>query len=91
MGVPVVTLAGATHVSRVGASLLVNLGLPELVANNADEYVNYAIALAQDRERLMKYRNGLRATFSHSPLADALGFTADLERSYQWMIEQGFT
>ena len=39
MGVPVVSLAGETHVSRVGASLLANVGLPELVARTTEEYV----------------------------------------------------
>lgn len=88
MGVPVVTLAGSTHVSRVGASLLVNVGLPELVAKSADEYVNIALALAQNRKRIINYRHELRKMFSRSPLADAPGFTADLERTYQWMIAQ---
>lgn len=88
MGVPVVTLAGNSHASRVGASLLVNVGLPELVAKSADEYVNIALALSQNRELIMKYRHNLRNMFSRSPLADAPGFTADLERSYQWMIAQ---
>jgi len=87
MGVPVVTLAGNTHASRVGASLLANVGLPELVAKSADEYVNIAITLAKNRERLINYRNDLRNKFSHSPLTDATAFTADLERSYQWMME----
>jgi predicted O-linked N-acetylglucosamine transferase (SPINDLY family) len=88
MGVPVVTLAGSTHVSRVGVSILTNVGLPELIAYSADEYVNIAIALAQNRERLSAYRHDLRNMFSISPLADAPGFTASLEQSYIWMMEQ---
>ena len=42
MGVPVVTLAGQTHVSRVGVSLLSTVGLPELIAQSAEEYVSIA-------------------------------------------------
>ncbi|MCW5606371.1 MAG: tetratricopeptide repeat protein, partial [Burkholderiales bacterium] len=38
MGLPVVTLAGVTHVSRVGVSFLTNIGLPELVARDTDDY-----------------------------------------------------
>ena len=43
MGVPVITLAGSTHASRVGASLLSNIGLPELVAQSYDEYLAIAV------------------------------------------------
>jgi protein O-GlcNAc transferase len=45
MGVPTVTLAGQTHVSRVGASLLQNAGLPELVARDPTEYIRIATRL----------------------------------------------
>ncbi len=48
MGAPVVTLAGKTHVSRVGVSLLTNVGLPELVAHSKEEYVRIAVELARD-------------------------------------------
>ena len=34
MGIPVITLAGDTHASRVGASILSNIGLPELIARS---------------------------------------------------------
>jgi predicted O-linked N-acetylglucosamine transferase (SPINDLY family) len=72
----------------LGASLLKNVGLKELVAENADEYVKVAIALAQNRPRIINYRHNLRSLVDRSPLTDAPGFTVDLERSYQWMIEQ---
>lgn len=88
MGVPVVTLAGKSHVSRVGASILANIGAPELVAECADDYVDIAVALAQNRERISMYRRELRNMFLRSPLADASGFTVDLEQSYRWMIDQ---
>lgn len=88
MGVPVVSLAGNSHVSRVGASLLANVGLSELVARNSDEYVDIAAALAQNPERLQSYRRLLRTKMSCSPLMDAQTFTANLERVYHWMIEQ---
>jgi predicted O-linked N-acetylglucosamine transferase (SPINDLY family) len=88
MGVPVVTLAGATHASRVGVSLLVNAGLSELVAESGDQYVSIALDLALNRERLLAYRHSLRTIFSQSPLSDAPGFTVNLERSYQWMMSK---
>ncbi|HYH41191.1 MAG TPA: tetratricopeptide repeat protein, partial [Burkholderiales bacterium] len=60
MGVPVVTLAGVTHVSRVGLSLLTSVGLPELAARDDDEYVTIAVSLAGNLERLGALRAGLR-------------------------------
>ena len=50
MGVPVVTLAGDRHASRVGVSILTSLGLTELVAHSPDEYVAIAVRLAAIRQ-----------------------------------------
>src|SRR5205814_10653812 len=52
MGVPVVTLAGRSHASRVGASLLTRIGEPALIADSPAAYVAAAVALARDVERL---------------------------------------
>ena len=71
MGVPVVTLRGAWHPARVGASLLAAVGLPELVADDPDHYVRIAHALADDRERLAALHAGLRPRLAASPLLDA--------------------
>ena len=46
MGVPFITLAGRTHVERVGVSLLTRIGLEELVARDEEEYVALAVGLA---------------------------------------------
>ena len=48
MGVPVVTLRGDRHAGRVGASLLTQLGLTDLIAGSIEEYVEIAVALAGD-------------------------------------------
>ena len=52
MGVPVIALSGNTHASRVGLSLLTNLGLQELVAGTFEEYISIAAGLAGGLERL---------------------------------------
>ena len=88
MGVPVVTLAGVSHASRVGVSILKNVGVPEMIAANADQYVEIAVGLALKPERLRQYRNSLREKITCSPLMDASGFTKDLEQAYRWMLEQ---
>jgi predicted O-linked N-acetylglucosamine transferase (SPINDLY family) len=71
MGVPVITLAGREHVSRVGASLLTHAGLPELIAQNPASFAQIAAALAHDRPRLSTYHATLRERLLASPLCDA--------------------
>jgi predicted O-linked N-acetylglucosamine transferase (SPINDLY family) len=73
MGVPVVTLAGEHHMSRVGASLLEAVGHPEWIAYNRDEYVRIATRLACDLPRLAAARTDLRGELERSPLLDHLG------------------
>ncbi len=88
MGVPVVTLAGATHVSRVGVSLLSNAGLPELVAQDPDHYVRIASTLAADKVRLAELRLNLRQQMEHSPLMDAPHYAANIEAAYRQIWRQ---
>jgi predicted O-linked N-acetylglucosamine transferase (SPINDLY family) len=83
MGVPVVTLAGKTHVSRVGASLLSNLGHQEWIASIPEEYVKIAVELAKDLPRLTALRSTLRERMQASPLMDAAGFARDIEAAYR--------
>jgi predicted O-linked N-acetylglucosamine transferase (SPINDLY family) len=70
MGVPVVTLAGREHVSRVGASLLTHLGTPELIASDRESFAHIAADLAHDRQRLCDYHATLRDRLLASPLCD---------------------
>ncbi len=85
MGVPALTLAGATHCSRVGASVLGSLGLARLVASSPDEYVAKAAALARDRAALRELGEGLRSRMRASPLLDGAGLAAALEAAYREM------
>jgi protein O-GlcNAc transferase len=76
MGVPVVVLAGESHHSRVGVSILTSVGLTELIAASEDEYVAIASRLARDPERLARLRGELRVRVLESPLCDARAFAA---------------
>jgi protein O-GlcNAc transferase len=60
MGVPTITLAGETHVSRVGYSLLARVGLDEWVASSPQSYVELAAHHAADIARLTRLRQTLR-------------------------------
>ncbi|MFN0131093.1 MAG: tetratricopeptide repeat protein [Phycisphaerales bacterium] len=71
MGVPVVSLCGDRHAGRVGASILSSVG--ETSAGSEEEYVETAVALAGDIERLSAMRRGLRERMRESPLLDHVG------------------
>ena len=70
MGVPVITLCGNAHLSRVGNSILNNMELPQLVANSPEDYFNIAIALANHKEEIQNYRNSLRENLMNSDLTN---------------------
>jgi predicted O-linked N-acetylglucosamine transferase (SPINDLY family) len=76
MGVPVVAMLGDRHAARVSASLLHAAGHPELVAKDADAFVQLAASLAQDRARLATLRTRLRGELRASPLCDAPAYAA---------------
>jgi protein O-GlcNAc transferase len=83
MGVPVVSLAGRTHVSRVGVSLLTNVGLPEIIAQTPEEYLLIASKLATNPARLDALRASLRNQMRSSPLTDGGRFAKDIEAAYR--------
>ncbi|MCX7168296.1 MAG: FkbM family methyltransferase [Rhodocyclales bacterium] len=85
MGVPVVTLAGKAHVSRVGVSLLSNVGLRDLIADTAAEYVRIAAGLAGDKSRLADLRATMRQRMLDSPLLDAASMAQNLEQALRRM------
>ncbi|MGD0137524.1 MAG: tetratricopeptide repeat protein [Tepidisphaeraceae bacterium] len=85
MGVPVVSLAGRTAVGRGGASILANVGVPELVARTPQQYVQIAAELAGDLPRLAELRRTLRARMQASPLMDAPRFARNIEAAYRQM------
>ena len=82
MGVPVVALLGADHRSRVSASQLAAVGLNSLVAHDHNEYVDIAVSLATDRQKLQNARNELRQRMRASALMDHQSFTRQLEASF---------
>lgn len=82
MGVPVVTLSGRTHASRMGASILGAAGLESWITGSQDEYVRIAAELASDADTLARQRAELRQRLKASPLMDAPRFASELEAAY---------
>jgi predicted O-linked N-acetylglucosamine transferase (SPINDLY family) len=94
MGVPLIALAGDSHVSRVSMSLLTRVGHPEWIAENEDAYIAKAADLAADKGRLAALRMRLRQEYLTSPLADATGLARAIEAAYRdmwrkWCVEKG--
>jgi len=88
MGIPVVCMAGLSHVSRVGVSLLSNLCLPEMVAATPEQYMQIAVDLANDLPRLQQLRSSLRQRMQVSPLMDAPRFARNFESAYRHMWQK---
>ena len=94
MGVPVVTLAGATLPGRHGVSILGAVGLDNWVAHNVDDYVAIAKTLAEDSARLAELRRELRPRCRAAVVCDGPRFARAVEAAYgsmwdRWRAEQG--
>jgi protein O-GlcNAc transferase len=83
MGVPVVSLAGRTAVSRAGSTLLANVGLERLVARTPDQYVERAAGLMRDAPGLVGLRRELRERLESSPVMNARQFARDVEAAFR--------
>jgi predicted O-linked N-acetylglucosamine transferase (SPINDLY family) len=87
-GLPVLTMRGETFVSRVGASIVGAIGLPELVVESLDDYYALALSLARDPERLGALREKLMAARTTAPLFDTDRYARHIERAYIAMVER---
>jgi protein O-GlcNAc transferase len=83
MGVPVLTLPGASAASRQTLGFLRAIGRPEWAASNVEEFVRMAMTMAGNRQKLAEYRAGQRARMAGSALCAPERFTQDLEETYR--------
>jgi protein O-GlcNAc transferase len=75
MGVPIITRAGESMISRQTATMLHCVGLESFVAENSDHYLEIALRSAKERDRLTEIRGGLRTAVQTSALGNAAVFT----------------
>ena len=87
-GLPVLTCPGEAFASRVAASLLHAIGLPELVAPTLDAYEALALTLAQDPGRLAALKAKLARQIDTAPLFDTARFCRYLEAAYEAMLRR---
>lgn len=88
LGLPVLTCPGEGFASRVAASLLQTLGIPELIAPDLAHYEREALALAGNPERLKRFRERLASQCAASPLFDTDRFRRHLEQAFTAMRER---
>lgn len=81
-GLPVLTVPGTETPSRVGASLVTALGLPELVCRDFPDYEDRALFLARHPQRLAALKNKLAANRNSCPLFDTEARVRQLEAAF---------
>ena len=80
MGVPVLTVAGDSYVSRQGAGILTHAGISEFIADNPEHLIELAKTWATNKEWLADIRKGLRAQVAKSAIADGRTYVQSLEK-----------
>jgi predicted O-linked N-acetylglucosamine transferase (SPINDLY family) len=87
-GLPVLTCSGEAFASRVAASLLTAIDLPELITTTQEEYEALAVELATNPERLKAIKKKLERNRLTTPLFDTKLFTKHIEDAYSQMVER---
>ena len=88
MGLPVLTYIGKSFASRVAASLLKAVNLPELITTTQEEYESLAIKLATDSKKMKIIKNKLVDNLSTSPLYNTSLYIQHLEVAYLTMYKR---
>jgi predicted O-linked N-acetylglucosamine transferase (SPINDLY family) len=83
MGVPLITRYGTQPAGRSAASVLTTMGLTEWIAKDAADYVEKAVATANDWKRLSAERKTLQQRFLDSPAVK--GYVEAVEAAYRKM------
>jgi predicted O-linked N-acetylglucosamine transferase (SPINDLY family) len=87
-GLPVLTCTGEAFASRVAASLLHAIKLPELVTTNIKDYEDLAVELAHNPTKLQQLKDKLAAKRLTTPLFDTELFASNLESCYALMLDR---
>lgn len=87
-GLPVLTVRGNSFASRVASSLLENVGLPELIAEDLRSYERLAVELGRDKTTVEYLRRKLKENLTAYPLYDTRTFTRNIEHAYMKMVDR---
>lgn len=84
-GVPVICLVGSHFASRVSASILKALGLPELITRTLEEYEKLAVQLALHSDQLIMLRRKIGQNQLTHSLFDTRRYARNLEKAFVQM------
>jgi len=87
-GVPLLTLSGQSLISRVGRSIVCNLGFASLAVDSYDQYVQRALELAHDNTLLATFRREARARLRSSSMGNGKKFAAEFEAAALDLLRQ---
>lgn len=92
MNTPLICIEGQDYRSRIGVSLLSNLGLTEYIAKNPDDYVQKTLDLIdpKNRDRLLDLHKNLRPMMQQRDMSDPVRFTKTMEEAFMDMKKQYF-
>jgi predicted O-linked N-acetylglucosamine transferase (SPINDLY family) len=88
MGVPMITLKGDRHASRMVASLMERIGLPEFVADSSEKCIDIAKIATSDLHHLNTLRGSMRQRMLHSPVSENEKWVRELEDKYLRIVNQ---
>ena len=86
MGVPILTRAGRTYISRMAGSLLTAVGLPDLITHSLADYEALAITLGRTPARVASYRRYLGEHARQSPLFDVPQIVRNIETAFTGLV-----
>ena len=89
-GLPVLTKIGQSFAARASASLLISIGLPELITYSESEYEEKALYIARNPEEALRLKSKLNKLKETSPLYNSELFTQDLENIYLNLVQKLF-
>ena len=82
MRLPLLTILGEPFASRVAASLLQRVNMPQLITQNLQEYAQKALDLAHNPIKLALIKDALSANIKDASLFNPTQFARDLEQVY---------
>ena len=83
MGVPVLTLKGDRYISHFGESINSNLNMKSWIADNKEDYLNKAIELANNQNKINEIKNKILNCKKTDKYFDTKNYTKNLEKIYK--------
>lgn len=87
-GLPIITVIGNSFQSRVAASVLNTIGMPQLAFRNTRDYEDFAVEMAECPEKLSEVKHELLSKIESAPLFNTQLTTTQLERTFEVMLAE---